>query len=667
MKKILVISNTAFSVEKFREHYLSKINDYKFIIYTPNKLANLKKNYKNITLKKFTSKNIFGDLQILYKLFKNSDIKDVVVYSNKYQFITCYLNKIFNLNLKITSVIAGRGSLPLGNFLEKNIYKVIIKTIIAESKIVTCINPFDLNYFRKFSINEKKKFFLIPTEGVEKINFNKKINQKKNFIFFGRLIIEKGILEYIEAAKIIKKKYPDVNFFIAGPTDQGVIGQSKFSISTLNIINENKKYVKYMGYIENYKKVFPKMDCLVSPSFSEGAGTSVMEAMLSGLFVVAYNNSGHKYVLNETPNKLVKYNNVNNLVKNIEKFIKLNNDQIKKFKTISYNKITSKFSSNVISYKFKEILDREYKIIQKSIDVIWPFYKDRKFLDNSILSINKQTLQPTRLIFIDDANNDDNLKIYIRAKLNKNIKFVYIKNKINYGVTKSVSIGIKKVKSEYVYIQSTDDIIYKDFLELNIRTLEKYKKAAYVFSNIRINNLNNKKKYFINFSFIKEKFVKKSNVGQLYNNYQFKIYHNTVVFNSQKLLKSNIFKNEYGRRADMLNLQYLSMRYGFCYLNDTISEFTIRKGQVSSNILSNNYLIKELKYLKKVQKKFFNFVIKHNLHYEISPLTLIKFRSTFGNLITTKYLNRSLKFKIWKLSRFYINPKILNILFKIFN
>ena len=75
MKKILVISNTAFSVEKFREHYLSKINDYKFIIYTPNKLSNLKKKYKNIKIKKFTSINIFGDLQILYKLFKNSDIK----------------------------------------------------------------------------------------------------------------------------------------------------------------------------------------------------------------------------------------------------------------------------------------------------------------------------------------------------------------------------------------------------------------------------------------------------------------------------------------------------------------------------------------------------------------------------------------------------------------
>ena len=67
-----------------------------------------------------------------------------------------------------------------------------------------------------------------------------------------------------------------------------------------------------MGYIKNYKKVFPKMDCLVSPSYSEGAGTSVMEAMMSGLFVIAYSNSGQN-MFKKTPNKLVKYNNVNNL------------------------------------------------------------------------------------------------------------------------------------------------------------------------------------------------------------------------------------------------------------------------------------------------------------------------------------------------------------------
>ena len=67
MKKILVISNTAFSVEKFREHYLSKINDYKFIIYTPNKLANLKKNTKILHLKNLPQKISLG----IYKYYTN--------------------------------------------------------------------------------------------------------------------------------------------------------------------------------------------------------------------------------------------------------------------------------------------------------------------------------------------------------------------------------------------------------------------------------------------------------------------------------------------------------------------------------------------------------------------------------------------------------------------
>ena len=141
------------------------------------------------------------------------------------------------------------------------------------------INPFDLSYFKKFSSN-KNKFFLIPTEGVEKLPLRKKINKKKNFIFFGRLIVEKGIHEYIEAAKILKKKYPNKNFYIAGPSDQKIIGQSKFSKSTLDLINKNKNIVKYLGYISNFKKIFPKMDCLVSPSYSEGISIEALSVSI---------------------------------------------------------------------------------------------------------------------------------------------------------------------------------------------------------------------------------------------------------------------------------------------------------------------------------------------------------------------------------------------------
>ena len=668
MKQILIISNTAFSIEKFREHYLSKITNYQFIIYTPNKIPKLKKKYRNIEIKKFNTNNIFDDFKELYKIFKNTNSSIIVVYSYKYQLIVSILKKIFFRDYEIISIIAGRGSWALGNILKKIIYKKIIRLITGISKIVICINPSDLKYFKNYH-KDKNKFFLLPTEGVETKSFSKMNNNtNNNFIFFGRLIKEKGIEDYIEVAKIIKRKYPEKNFFIAGPINQSVIGQSKFDKGTLALIKKNEKHIEYLGFIKDYKDIFPKMDCLISPSFSEGAGTSVMEAMISGLHIIAYNNSGHNYVLKNTENQICKINSVQHLVQNVEKYIDTFNIKNIHNKKISHKKVLNNFSAKIIAKKFNIILDQLYRVGKKNVDVIWPYYKDEKFLDTSINYLNAQTLQPHRLIFVDDHNEKhQELKKYIRKKLNKNIKFKFIRNKKNYGVTKSVSIGIKQAKSKYLYIQSTDDIIYKDFLELNVKVLENNQDAAYVFSNIRINNLDNKKKYHIYFSFIKENYIKKSDINYLYSNYLFKIYHNTVVFNSEKILKLNIFKDEYGRRADMLNLQYLSMRYGFCYLNKTISEFTIRKDQISSAILSNDYLIDELKYLKKKENKFYNFIIKNNLYYEISLMALIKFKSTFGNLVTIQYLSRAIKFKLWKLSRFYINPKILNLLFRILN
>ena len=79
MKKIIIISNTAFSIEKFREHYLSKVNNYQFAIYTPNQIPNLKKKYKNIQVKKFNSNNIFDDFKELYKIMENGNSSNFIV------------------------------------------------------------------------------------------------------------------------------------------------------------------------------------------------------------------------------------------------------------------------------------------------------------------------------------------------------------------------------------------------------------------------------------------------------------------------------------------------------------------------------------------------------------------------------------------------------------
>ena len=302
-----------------------------------------------------------------------------------------------------------------------------------------------------------------------------------------------------------------------------------------------------------------------------------------------------------------------------------------------------------------------------NIDIIWPFYKDYKYLDRSIVNINSQSLLPKNLIFIDDGNFDKKLKKYLRGKIKKKIKLKYIKNNKNIGPEKCLTNSFKYIKSKYFYIKSSDDEIKRNFLKENISILEKSASSPFVFSNIKINNTLNKTKYELNFPFIKLGYNTPEDVKKILKKNQFKIYHNTVVFNSSLFLKKNLFSYFYGFRCDMLNLQFLSFRYGFSYLDKYLSEFTIRKNQWGS-VQSDSYLINELKKLKVNQKKFYYLYINSNLHYDLSIFSIpFLIKEGFSEVISLTWINRSIKFYIWKKIRFYINPKILKILFRFFN
>ena len=117
----------------------------------------------------------------------------------------------------------------------------------------------------------------------------------------------------------------------------------------------------------------------------------------------------------------------------------------------------------------------------------------------------------------------------------------------------------------------------------------------------------------------------------------------------------------------MLNLLYLASKFGFPYLNKNLSDFSFRKGQYGK-IMSDDYLIKELLILKKYQRKFYNFFIETNMHFDLSTFSIPKLIK--NNLIETINLTwfvRSIKFFLWKKLRFIFPEKSLNILFKIFN
>jgi hypothetical protein len=300
-------------------------------------------------------------------------------------------------------------------------------------------------------------------------------------------------------------------------------------------------------------------------------------------------------------------------------------------------------------------------------DIIFPFYRDFEYLEKSLMQISKQSILPKNLIFIDDGNNFHNLKELLFNNLNDKINLIYIQNFTNKGSNESINKGLKKIISPYFYINAADDIIYKNFAEENLKILSENPKYPFVFSNIIINNEKIKKKYFLNYRFLKKKKYISNEVKKIFAKHQFKIYHNTVFFKSDIFLNYNIFKPEYGVRSDMLNLYYISFKYGFLYLDKNISEFTIRSGQQGEQ-QNDNYLLNELLFIKKMNNFFYKDYIKSNLHYDFSPLAIFHFIS--NNLyesLTMKWFIRSIKFRLWKKIRFILPNFLLKFLFNIFN
>lgn len=104
-----------------------------------------------------------------------------------------------------------------------------------------------------------------------------------NFLFIGRLLKEKGIHDFVSAAKIVKKEHPQTQFTVLGAIDRSNLGALKQKelddfVSTEIII--------YPGHVDNIKDWIANSHVFVLPSYREGVPRSTQEAMAIGRPVI---------------------------------------------------------------------------------------------------------------------------------------------------------------------------------------------------------------------------------------------------------------------------------------------------------------------------------------------------------------------------------------------
>jgi len=123
-------------------------------------------------------------------------------------------------------------------------------------------------------------------------------NGKFNFLFISRLVKDKGIVEYVNAARMLKEELPNAVFSVLGPLWSQNL---KHNTVTKDELDQWVKegIIVYLGETENTRDFIAQADCVVLPSYREGASNVLLEASSMERPCITCNTTGCKEIVED--------------------------------------------------------------------------------------------------------------------------------------------------------------------------------------------------------------------------------------------------------------------------------------------------------------------------------------------------------------------------------
>tara|TARA_Y100001970_G_C14246269_1_gene868508 strand:+ start:3538 stop:4644 length:1107 start_codon:yes stop_codon:yes gene_type:complete len=336
MKKILISSNTSWNIYNFRISLIKELlsRNIEIIIlssrdqYT-DELIKIGCKFSEINIDRSTI-GLFSNIMLFFNfLVKIKSINPDLILSytikpNIYASLAARLYKI-----KIYNTITGLGSSFLKNsYLKFLIIKFYIYSL-KKSDLLIFQNRDDMKLFKKYNILNNQERDIIPGSGVDtdyfyyNENYNK--NQITNFLFIGRIIKDKGVLELIQAFDYLKKRNHKIKLYLVGDLDQN--NPSYISLSEIHKWEKNQ-IITFLGHNEDIRDKIIESDCVILPSYREGMPKSLLEASSMGRPIIATDVPGcREIVINNITGYLCHSKNTEDLIDKIELFLKTSSDK----------------------------------------------------------------------------------------------------------------------------------------------------------------------------------------------------------------------------------------------------------------------------------------------------------------------------------------------------
>ena len=229
-------------------------------------------------------------------------------------------------------------------------YRIVAKNV----RLIFFQNKSNLIRFKNWHIASEKQYKLLPGSGVNLTYYEITPYPSDldgiHFLFVSRIFKEKGIDNFIEAAKVIKKKYPNTHFHILG----NVTESYKDKIELAN----KEGYIVYHGRVNNVPDFQKMSHCTVLPSYyPEGICNVLLEGAASGRPVITCNHPGCREAVDDgVTGYLVNKNDTSDLIQKLEMFLKLSNDERAKMGIAGRKKMEREFDRQIVVNAYMEVL-----------------------------------------------------------------------------------------------------------------------------------------------------------------------------------------------------------------------------------------------------------------------------------------------------------------------
>ena len=353
--RVLILANNDMGLYKFRCELLEELvknNEVYFCVPNGEFVEQIKKigcEFIPCNLMERRGTNPVQDMKLLS--FYNKVLKDnkpdiVFTYTikcNAYGGMACA-----NQGIPYVANVTGLGTAIENGGILQRISLTLYRRGLRKAQQVFFQNEENRDFMISHGV-VNGKYDILPGSGVNisqyKV-FPYPDGETVDFCFIARVMKEKGIDQYLDAAKMIRKQHPETRFHICGFCEQDY--ESK-----LNQLMDDGTVI-YHGLVSDMKSIYQMESCTILPTYyPEGLNNVLLESAASGRPIITTNRSGCREVVEDGINGyIVKQQDSQDLIEKIEKFLTLSWEEKKTMGLVGRAKVEAEFDREIVINKY---------------------------------------------------------------------------------------------------------------------------------------------------------------------------------------------------------------------------------------------------------------------------------------------------------------------------